>query len=134
MSLNAETFAVDRKAATAASAGLGATLAAVLATACCVPILAPLIVAVLGVSGSIWAAGLKPYSPYILIGSLAVLAYGFWIIYRPCEMPEGASCASRKPRTVVWMIWIAALFWTLALAINALPELINGLARILDRT
>ena len=34
-------------------------------------------VSVLGVSGAVWAAGLKPYSPYILAGAGLLLAYGF---------------------------------------------------------
>lgn len=128
MSPTAEVPAVDKRTVTVAGAGLGASLAATLATACCVPILAPLIVAVLGVSGAVWAAGLKPYGLYILAASLAVLAFGFWMIYRPRQMPDGAVCPTRRPRAVVWMIWTAAGLWVFAMLLNTAPGLLLWLA------
>lgn len=134
MSNDTQSQSAHLKTLGAAGAGLGATLAATLATVCCVPILAPLIVTVLGVSGAVWAAGLKPYSLHILTASLAVLAYGFWMIYRPRKVPEGSTCAARRPRAVVWMIWIAALIWVFALILNVLPGLLLGLAQTLEQT
>ncbi len=128
MNNDTQSQSADLKTLGAAGAGFGASLAATLATACCVPILAPLIVTVLGVSGAVWAAGLKPYSPHILTASLTVLAYGFWMIYRPRQVSEGTSCAAPRPRSVVWMIWIASLLWLLALTLNVLPGLVVGLA------
>lgn len=134
MSPDTPSQSADPRTIGAAGVGLGATVAATLATACCVPILAPLIVAVLGVSGAVWAAGLKPYSPHILTASLAVLAYGFWTIYRPRQVPEGSTCAVQRPRSVVWMIWIAALIWVFALILNVLPGLLLGLVQTLEQT
>lgn len=62
----------------AATSTTGAAVLATVASACCVgPVLAPVIVAVLGASGAAWAAGLKPYSPYIPGASLVLLVYGF---------------------------------------------------------
>ena len=101
-------------------AGAGSALAAVLASSCCVPVIAPLIVAVLGASGAAWAAGLKPYSPYILAGSLALLLYGMWTVYRPrpaCSPEEG--CPTRGPgRGVKAVLWVALSLWTLAALLN----------------
>ena len=67
----------------AATTGAGAAVLATAATACCVPILAPLLVSVLGVSGSIWAARLEPYSLVVLLLAGSLLSYGFWTVYRP---------------------------------------------------
>jgi mercuric ion transport protein len=100
-------------------AGAGSALAAVLASSCCVPVIAPLIVAVLGASGAAWAAGLKPYNPYILAGSLALLLYGMWTVYRPrpaCS-PEGCR-TSGAGRGVKAVLWIALSLWTLAALLN----------------
>jgi hypothetical protein len=87
-----------------------------------------LIVSVLGVSGAVWAAGLKPYGLYILAASLAVLVYGFWMIYRPRQIPGEAVCPTKKPRAVVWMIWAAAGLWVFSLLLNLAPGLLLGLA------
>jgi MerT mercuric transport protein len=111
-----------RGALGAAAAGAGSALAAVLATSCCVPILAPLIVAVLGVSGAAWAAGLKPYSPYLLAGSLILLLYGLWTVYRPrpaCP-PEGCP-TTRASRGVKAVLWVAVALWTVAALVNLFP-------------
>jgi hypothetical protein len=83
----------------AATAGAGSALAAVLASSCCVgPVIAPFVVAVLGASGAAWAAGLKPYSPYILAGSLAFLLYGPIL-----KTPEAA--------WDVWMLYGRGVRW-----------------------
>ena len=103
----------------AAAAGAGSALAAVLAGSCCVPILAPLIVAVLGASGAAWAAGLKPYSPYLLVGSLALLLYGLWTVYRPrpaCS-PEGCPTAGAG-RGVKAVLWVSLALWLLSVLLN----------------
>lgn len=79
-------------AAGAALASGGAAVTATAAVACCVPILSPLIVTALGASGAVWVTGLRPYSPYLLLGSLGLLGYGFWLVYgrgRACRRPDG---------------------------------------------
>jgi len=103
----------------AAAAGAGSALAAVLAGSCCIPILAPLIVAVLGASGAAWAAGLKPYSPYLLAGSLVLLGYGLWTVYRPRPVcpPEGCPTAGAG-RGVKAVLWIAVALWLLSAFLN----------------
>ena len=53
----------------AAATSAGAAAIATAASACCIPIVAPLVVTVLGASGAAWAAGLKPYSLHFLLGS-----------------------------------------------------------------
>jgi hypothetical protein len=98
----------------AATSGAGAAVLATAATACCAPILAPIIVSVLGVSGAVWAAGLKPYSPYILSGAGLLLVYGFWTVYRRRPLPAGASCPARRPRSARIVLWVSALLWLVA--------------------
>lgn len=106
----------------AGATGAGAALVAVFASSCCVPVIAPLIVAVLGASGAAWAAGLKPYSPYILAGSLALLLYGLWTVYRPRPAcgPEGCP-TSGASRGVKAVLWIAVSLWALAVVLNFFP-------------
>ena len=103
----------------AAAAGAGSALAAVLASSCCVPILAPLIVAVLGASGTAWAAGLKPYSPYLLAGSLLLLVYGLWTVYRPRPAcPPGGCPTARAGRGVKAVLWVSLALWLLSVLLN----------------
>jgi hypothetical protein len=105
----------------AATAGAGSALAAVVASSCCVgPVIAPLIVAILGASGAAWAAGLKPYSPYILAGSLAFLLYGLWTVYRPRPACSSEECQLGAGRGVKAMLWVAVALWVLAVMLNLL--------------
>lgn len=106
----------------AAVSGAGAALVATAATACCAPIIAPLVVGVLGASGAAWAAGLKPYSGWLLAGSAGMLAYGFWSAYRTraqCDVVAGAT-ARRGSRVARAVLWVAALLWVAAVAVNLL--------------
>ena len=108
-------------AAGAAVSGAGAALVATAATACCAgPVVAPLIVAVLGASGAAWAAGLKPYSPWLLGGSFVLLAYGFWSVY---QVPKGCDVRAGGGRrwggaAVRTVLWLAAMLWLAAVAAN----------------
>ena len=108
-------------AAGAAVSGAGAALVATAATACCAgPVLSPLIVAVLGASGAAWAAGLRPYGPWLLGGSLLLLAYGFFSAYRrppSCQAEAGRErrWGGRAVRTV---LWLAGLLWVAAVALS----------------
>ena len=105
----------------AAAAGTGSALAAVLASSCCVPLIAPLVVAVLGVSGAAWAAGLKPYSPYLLMGSLALLLFGLWTVYRPRPACSAEGCPPGAGRGVKVTLWVAVAIWALAALLNVFP-------------
>ncbi|MFL6201143.1 MAG: mercuric transporter MerT family protein [Thermoanaerobaculia bacterium] len=103
----------------AGAAGAGSALAAVLASSCCIPVIAPLIVAVLGASGAAWAAGLKPYSPYILAGSLALLLYGLWTVYRPRPACSPEVCPTGGAgRGVKAVLWVAVALWAVAALLN----------------
>jgi hypothetical protein len=108
----------QKGAIVAAGGGVGAAVVAAVAGACCVgPVIAPVFVSVLGASGAAWAAGLKPYSSYLLLGSLLLLGAGFWRAYR-----GSAKCAAdvcrRSPRGVRLVLWIASFLWIAAAAVN----------------
>jgi mercuric ion transport protein len=108
-------------AAGVASAGAGAALTAAAASACCVPVAGPLIIALFGAGGSVWAASLKPYSPYLLAGSLGLLGYAFWIAYRPrTACPAGGEVRAivRAPLWSRVVLWFAAMIWLVALVLN----------------
>ena len=102
----------------AGAAGAGAALVAVFASSCCIPVIAPLIVAVLGASGSAWAAGLKPYSPYILAGSLGLLLYGMWTVYKPRPECSSEGCPTGAGFGVKAVLWVAMSLWTLSALLN----------------
>jgi hypothetical protein len=107
----------------AGSTGFGAALVTIVAGTCCVsPVLAPLIVGALGAGGAAWAAGLKPYSSYILAASLLLLAGGFWTTYRPRTRCIAGTDVSRPPR---WMsrlskavLWAGAVCWAAAVVVH----------------
>ena len=85
---------------------LGGAAVAVLGTLCCA---GPAIVAILGTGGALAAARLEPYRPYLLAGSIAMLAFGFWRAYRPAPAGSGAACSIRTGRAVRTVLWIAAV-------------------------
>ena len=105
------------------SAGVTAGALSLVAAGCCVsPVIAPILVSVLGASGVVWAAGLKPYSGWILTGAAACLAYGFWTVYRPqasCAVP--ATRMQRVlPRIAKVTLWVGSVCWTAALLLQLL--------------
>ncbi len=103
----------------AAASGAGAALVATAAGACCTPLVAPLVVTVLGAGGAAWAAGLKPYAPWLLAGAFVMLAAGFRSAYRrraSCHV--GSRTALRAARIVRAVLWVAAAVWLLAAAAN----------------
>ena len=106
----------DVRALGAGSTGLGASIITLIAGTCCVsPVLAPLIVGVLGASGAAWAAGLKPYSVYILAATFLLLVFGFWSVYRPRNDCIVGSSVSATPhwigRLSKGVLWIGAACW-----------------------
>jgi hypothetical protein len=98
-----------------ASTGVAAAALTVVSAACCVsPVLAPIIVSVLGASGAVWAAGLKPYGWWILAGAFACLAFGFWTVYR--RRPDCAVGLAPPPQGVLPTVakvslWFGAACW-----------------------
>jgi hypothetical protein len=115
----------DRGAVGVAAAGAGAAALATAASACCAPVVAPLVVAVLGAGGAAWAAGLKPYSLAILAAAGLLLAYGFWAVYRPRPVTVGAACPARRPLIPRLVLWIASALWVVAALLNLAPSLLR---------
>ncbi|HEY5062158.1 MAG TPA: hypothetical protein VII52_11520, partial [Gemmatimonadaceae bacterium] len=111
----------------AATTGVGAVVVTLVAGACCVsPVLAPLIVGVLGASGAVWAASLKPYTWYILGASGAALAFGFWSVYRAraaCAVGDVPRRSRVLSRVAALALWAGAVCWAAALVLRlALPQ------------
>jgi hypothetical protein len=106
----------------AAATGFGAAAVTVVALSCCVsPVLAPMLVAVLGASGVVWAANLKPYSGLILAAAGVLLASGFWTVYRPrptCKAGEGSGRKRVLPLVAKAMLWASAVTWCAALMLH----------------
>ena len=104
------------------STGIAAGLLSVVAASCCVsPVLAPIIVGVLGASGAVWAASLQPYAYWILGGAAIALAYGFWTVYRPqtsCEPGTQTRQRSLWPNVAKGTLWLGAVFWVAALMVQ----------------
>ncbi|MGH7566903.1 MAG: hypothetical protein ACREK2_08745 [Gemmatimonadota bacterium] len=104
-------------AAGAASTGAGAALVSAAASACCVgPFAAPLIVSVLGAGGAAWAAGLKPYSNWLLGFAAVMLVVGFYVAYRgqrACDAPP-----RRRDRLVRGVLWVSAALWLVSATVN----------------
>lgn len=106
-----------------ASLSVGAAAGAVVASVCCVgPVVAPIVVGLLGAGGAAWAASLKPYRAYLLLGSFVMLLLGFGMAYRRqrgCDPGQrGRSTGARK--LVRPILWFAATLWVAALTINLL--------------
>jgi hypothetical protein len=95
----------------------GASLVATIGILCCA---GPAVVAVLGAGGALAAARLEPVRPYLLAGSAAMLAFGFWRSYRPAA--GGTACPTRTGRVARVVLWIAAALFALALV---LPEVLS---------
>jgi hypothetical protein len=110
-------------ALSAGSTGFGAALVTIVAGTCCVsPVLAPVIVGALGAGGAAWAAGLKPYSSYILAASLLLLAGGFWSTYRRRTRCIAGTDVSRPARWILRLskgvLWGGAVCWVAAVVVH----------------
>jgi len=107
-----------------ASTGVAAAALTVVTAACCVsPVVAPIIVGVLGASGAVWAAGLKPYSWWILGGARASLGNGFWTVYRPrpaCAIGEAPGSRRMMPTIAKGSLWFGAACWMAGVLLHIL--------------
>jgi hypothetical protein len=111
----------------AATVGTGAALTAGVAGACCVgPAVAPILVTILGASGLAAVSGLRPYTPWLLLASGAMLGFSFWQTHRrPACAVEGSAIAFPFGlRVARFITWAAALLW-FASAIYALYGFLN---------
>src|SRR5438105_14991853 len=80
----------------------GGLIGALAASSCCI---LPLALFGLGVSGA-WIgnfARLAPYQPYFIVGTLAFLGYGYWLVYRSSARTcaDGEACARSLPNRIV---------------------------------
>lgn len=114
----------DVGAVGAATTGVGAALVTLVAGACCVsPVVAPLIVGILGASGAVWVASLKPYAWWILAAAGLALAGGFWTVYRPrpaCDVDTAPKRSRWLPRIARVSLWFGAVCWMAALMLRLL--------------
>jgi mercuric ion transport protein len=104
----------------AASVSIGAVIAATLGAACCsVPLLGPVIVATLGVSGAATFAGIKPYTPYLFILSFLMLAFSFWTVYRPskrCVVDAHGQVKYAARQSIKVLLWVATAVWIISVS------------------
>lgn len=117
----------SKSAVGVAAAGAGAAALATAASACCLPVVAPLVVGVLGASGAAWAAGLKPYGLAILAAAGLFVAYGYWIIYRSRPAGAGEACPAQRPLAPRLVLWIATVLWAVAAFLNLAPRVLTFL-------
>ena len=73
--------------------------------ACCV---APWAVSLLGVSGAIALVRLSFLKPYVLAGTVLLLAVAFWVAYRPAPLCADGSCETTSRRSLRIAVWVAA--------------------------
>jgi hypothetical protein len=97
-----------------ATVGTGAALTAGIASACCVgPALAPIFVTVLGAGGLAAVSELRPYAPWLLLASGAMLGFSFWQTHRrsACAVEGSAVAIPFGLRIARLIIWAAAALW-----------------------
>jgi hypothetical protein len=89
--------------ATGGAVGL-CTLAAALGT-CCV---APWAVSVVGVAGAVALARFAFVTPFLFVGSVALLGLAFYFAYRPLPVCADGSCDRTSQRRFRWIAWLGA--------------------------
>jgi len=95
---------------------VGAIVAALAASACCV---VPAVLAIVGLSGAGFGAALAPYRVYFLVATGLALSVGFWLVYR--RPKDACGCpAPRSRRFARVALWITAAG---AIALAAYPLL-----------
>ena len=113
MSVRQEAAAVG-----AATAATGSAVTAAVAAACCVgPSIAPLLLPVLGASGLIAIAALRPYIVWLELLTALSLAFSFWQVYRrrvAC-VERGAPATPASLRIARIVTWVAAGLWLVSL-------------------
>lgn len=104
----------------------GGILGALAASSCCI---LPIALFGLGVSGA-WIGNftrLAPYQPYFIAGTIALLACGYWLVYRSSAIAcaDGAACARPLPNRIVMTVLIAATALVVAaLGFNVIAPLL----------
>jgi mercuric ion transport protein len=103
----------------------GGIFGALAASACCI---LPLVFVTVGISGA-WIGNLTalaPYKPYFAAGTLALVGYGYYLVYvRPKQACADGSCARPLPgRFVKLSLWIATALVVAALAFDYVAPLL----------
>ncbi|RTL68654.1 MAG: mercury transporter MerT [Hyphomicrobiales bacterium] len=103
----------------------GGILGALAASSCCI---LPLVLFSLGISGA-WISNftmLAPYKPYFAAGTIALLGYGYYLVYvRPEQACADGSCARPLPnRLVKTSLWLASALVIVALAFDYVAPLL----------
>src|SRR5262245_12804777 len=103
----------------------GSIVGALAASSCCI---LPLVLFSLGISGA-WIANftaLAPYKPYFAAATLALLGYGYYLVYmRPKQACADGSCAQPLPsRFVKSSLWIATALVVAALSVDGIALLL----------
>jgi len=102
----------DKALLGSATGGLATAVAAFFAALCCV---GPSTVALLGAGGALAAASIKPYRPFLLLASLAMIVYGFWRVYGSnVRNRQGQACPTHIGRFSRNALWLAAVVWVAA--------------------
>jgi len=102
----------------------GGMLGALAASACCI---LPLVFVTVGISGA-WIGNLTalaPYKPYFAAGTLALVGYGYYLVYvRPKQACADGSCARPLPGRIVKLsLWTATVLVVVALAFDYIAPL-----------
>ncbi len=103
---------------------VGGIVGALAASSCCI---LPLVLFSLGISGA-WIANLTalaPYKPYFAVGTIALLGYGYYLVYvRPKQACADGACARPLPNRVVKSsLWLATVLVIVALAFDFVAPL-----------
>lgn len=105
---------------------VGGILGALAASSCCI---VPLILFGMGISGA-WIGNLTalaPYKPLFIAGTVAMLGYGFYLVYwKPKQAcADGAACVSPKSSRIVRLaLWGATLLVVAAFAFDYVAPLL----------
>ena len=103
----------------------GGMLGALAASACCI---LPLVFVTVGISGA-WIGNLTalaPYKPYLAAGAVALVSYGYYLVYvRPKQACADGSCSRTLPGRIVKLsLWIATVLVVVALAFDYVVPLL----------
>ncbi len=94
---------------------VGSVVGGVLASVCCI---GPLVFALLGISGAVFAHRFEPFRPCFLVLTYGLLGAAFYLTYRPAQAKCGPGAACEMPRTRAGKaaLWIAAVVVALTTA------------------
>lgn len=104
---------------------VGGILGAFAASSCCI---LPLVLFSLGISGA-WISSftaLAPYKPYFAAGTIALIGYGYYLVYvRPKQACADGSCERPLPnRLVKSVLWIATVLVIVAIGFDFVAPLL----------